>query len=189
MPSMGSSGPRLWPSFASRGWPSTYASSAKPRPARSGSSGTASRNGSSRCAAVAVARGPTTCGSPTTKSNRSAYRATTRDWGRCGQQGAGTGRRIAILICMYTTQLADEVRPRGKSDEESLREVGFRWGNKGTHTSRTIMLDELRAVLAKCSPPTRHATPTSHQSTRTIYWQDSSTGCSSYRNPNFPPII
>lgn len=54
---------------------------------------------------------------------------------------------------MYTTQLADEVRPRGKSDEESLREVGFRWGNKGTHTSRTIMLDELRAVLAKCSPP------------------------------------
>jgi hypothetical protein len=33
-----------------------------------------------------------------------------------------------------------------------LRQAGFRWGPKGTHTSRTIMLDELRAVLAHCQP-------------------------------------
>jgi hypothetical protein len=40
----------------------------------------------------------------------------------------------------------------GMVDETRLRGVGFRWGEKGTHTSRTIMLDELRAVLAN-SPP------------------------------------
>ena len=28
--------------------------------------------------------------------------------------------------------------------------LGFRWGPKGTHTSRTIMLQELRALLANC---------------------------------------
>ena len=31
-----------------------------------------------------------------------------------------------------------------------LQDAGFRWGQKGTHTSRTIMLEELRAVLASC---------------------------------------
>ena len=41
-----------------------------------------------------------------------------------------------------------ELRPHDKADEIRLRDTGFRWGNKGTHTSRTIMLDELRAVLA-----------------------------------------
>lgn len=30
--------------------------------------------------------------------------------------------------------------------------IGFRFGEKGTHTSRTIMLDELQAVLAACRP-------------------------------------
>jgi hypothetical protein len=30
--------------------------------------------------------------------------------------------------------------------------VGFRLGDKGTHTSRTIMLDELRALFAHCQP-------------------------------------
>ena len=44
----------------------------------------------------------------------------------------------------------DELRPQGKADEAHLCDVGFRWGDKGTHTSRTIMLDELRAVLASC---------------------------------------
>jgi len=47
---------------------------------------------------------------------------------------------------------ADELRPGNKGEEERLRDVGFRWGNKGTHTSRTIMLVELRAVLASCRP-------------------------------------
>ena len=44
------------------------------------------------------------------------------------------------------------LRPRSKPDEACLREVGFRWGRKGTQTSRTIMLGELRAVLAYCRP-------------------------------------
>lgn len=37
------------------------------------------------------------------------------------------------------------------ADERPLRAAGFRWGQKGTHTSRTIMLNELRAVLADTS--------------------------------------
>jgi hypothetical protein len=45
-----------------------------------------------------------------------------------------------------------EFQPGGNADERHLREVGFRWGAKGTHTSRTIMLDELRALLASCRP-------------------------------------
>jgi hypothetical protein len=48
--------------------------------------------------------------------------------------------------------LTDELRPGSKADEVRLRDAGFRWGEKGTHTSRTIMLDELRAVLASCRP-------------------------------------
>ncbi|NLY00884.1 MAG: hypothetical protein GXY83_32740 [Rhodopirellula sp.] len=46
----------------------------------------------------------------------------------------------------------DEIRPHGKADEARLRDVGFRWGDRGTHTSRTIMFDELRAVLDNCRP-------------------------------------
>ncbi len=42
--------------------------------------------------------------------------------------------------------------PINESDKKRLSEDGFRWGAIGTHTSRTIMLDELGAVLAKCSP-------------------------------------
>lgn len=39
-----------------------------------------------------------------------------------------------------------------KGAEPAMRDAGFRWGDKGTQTSRTIMLDELRAVLARCRP-------------------------------------
>ena len=46
----------------------------------------------------------------------------------------------------------DELRPDSKAEEVRLRDAGFRWGEKGTHTSRTIMLNELRAVLASCRP-------------------------------------
>lgn len=46
----------------------------------------------------------------------------------------------------------DDLRPRSEADETRLRDAGFRWGEKGTHTSRTIMLDELRLVLARCQP-------------------------------------
>ena len=45
-----------------------------------------------------------------------------------------------------------ELRPRGKDDDARLCDAGFRWGQKGTHTSRTIMLNELRAVFANCRP-------------------------------------
>ena len=51
----------------------------------------------------------------------------------------------------------DEIRPHGKTDEARLRDAGFRWGDKGTHTSRTIMLDELRAVLAGRRPDATRA--------------------------------
>jgi hypothetical protein len=46
----------------------------------------------------------------------------------------------------------DEILPSGKEDEVRFRDLGFRWGDKGTHTSRTIMLEELRSVLAHCRP-------------------------------------
>jgi hypothetical protein len=45
-----------------------------------------------------------------------------------------------------------QLEPSTRSDEANLRDAGFRWGQRGTHTSRTIMLDELRAVLANCGP-------------------------------------
>jgi len=35
-------------------------------------------------------------------------------------------------------------------DEAILGTVGFRWGDRGTHTSRTIMLQELQALLSSC---------------------------------------
>jgi hypothetical protein len=47
---------------------------------------------------------------------------------------------------------ANDFHPTNKSEETYLRNTGFRWGQKGTHTSRTIMLDELRALLANCRP-------------------------------------
>jgi hypothetical protein len=46
----------------------------------------------------------------------------------------------------------DELLSGSKADEVCLRDAGFRWGGKGAHTSRTIMLDELQAVLASCRP-------------------------------------
>jgi len=47
---------------------------------------------------------------------------------------------------------ADPVAPRTREDEVRLRELGFRWGDKGTHTSRTIMLGELGLAMDTCSP-------------------------------------
>jgi len=48
---------------------------------------------------------------------------------------------------MHPTPSWSGLEPRDPHDAERLREAGFRWGQKGTHTSRTIMLDELRSVL------------------------------------------
>jgi hypothetical protein len=53
---------------------------------------------------------------------------------------------------MYAILPTNELRPRDEADELRMRDAGFRWGERGTHTSRTIMLDELRAVLASCRP-------------------------------------
>jgi hypothetical protein len=51
----------------------------------------------------------------------------------------------------------NDLRLGTEGDEAGLCGAGFRWGDKGTHTSRTIMLDELRAVLANRRPDaTRH---------------------------------
>lgn len=53
---------------------------------------------------------------------------------------------------MNVISATNELKPGTKKEEIRLQEVGFRWGEKGTHTSRTIMLEELRAVLANCRP-------------------------------------
>lgn len=53
---------------------------------------------------------------------------------------------------MEPTLLADELRPGDDAIAERLCDAGFRWGNKGTHTSRTIMLEELRLLLANSQP-------------------------------------
>lgn len=64
-------------------------------------------------------------------------------------------RRYATVSLMATMHGTVELRPQDSRDESHLRSVGFRWGPKGTHTSRTIMLAELRAVLAVCRPDAR----------------------------------
>lgn len=46
----------------------------------------------------------------------------------------------------------ESFRNASESEQIRLREIGFKWGDKGTHTSRTIMLDEIRAVLSSCKP-------------------------------------
>ena len=46
----------------------------------------------------------------------------------------------------------DMLVPDSLTEEHDLRDAGFRLGKKGTHTSRTIMLDELRALLANSRP-------------------------------------
>ncbi|HUU17857.1 MAG TPA: hypothetical protein VMW72_11950 [Sedimentisphaerales bacterium] len=53
---------------------------------------------------------------------------------------------------MDTVLTTRELQPQSERDEARLRDAGFRWGQKGTHTSRTIMLNELRAVFANCRP-------------------------------------
>ena len=61
-------------------------------------------------------------------------------------------RRFGIIPDMDTSTDKRELQPQSKHDEARLRDAGFRWGQKGTHTSRTIMLNELRAVFANCRP-------------------------------------
>lgn len=42
--------------------------------------------------------------------------------------------------------------PTASRDYSSARDAGFRFGAKGTHTSRTIMLEEFTALLAETKP-------------------------------------
>jgi len=65
--------------------------------------------------------------------------------------GKLAGKRVQFSTVGVTLQ-TDVIRPLNKGDEARLGDAGFRWGRKGTHTSRTIMLDELRAVLGNCRP-------------------------------------
>ncbi|MBL1217600.1 MAG: hypothetical protein D8M59_08900 [Planctomycetes bacterium] len=51
---------------------------------------------------------------------------------------------------MMATMNADPLAPKSPSEEVRYRRIGFRWGDKGTHTSRTIMHEELRALLSLC---------------------------------------
>ena len=46
----------------------------------------------------------------------------------------------------------DILGPLSPAEETRFRRAGFRWGDRGTHTSRTIMLEELRLLLAGCPP-------------------------------------
>ena len=40
--------------------------------------------------------------------------------------------------------MGDWFQPITSADEKYLSDAGFRWGQRGTHTSRTIMIDELQ---------------------------------------------
>ena len=53
---------------------------------------------------------------------------------------------------MDTTSTSDVFAPASPEENARLSKSGFRWGDKGTHTSRTIMLDEVRLLLTTCSP-------------------------------------
>jgi hypothetical protein len=46
--------------------------------------------------------------------------------------------------------IADPLLKVGKINEERAESIGFRFGDKGTHTSRTIMYDDLSSVLSIC---------------------------------------
>jgi hypothetical protein len=66
---------------------------------------------------------------------------------------AGATRAFGMLETLPT----DDLRPQTEADQGRLRDAGFRWGDKGTHTSRTIMLHELRLLLSTCRPDAARA--------------------------------
>jgi hypothetical protein len=45
-----------------------------------------------------------------------------------------------------------------EEDLQRLAKIGFRFGDKGTHTSRTIMLEELGSVFKACPPDAKKNT-------------------------------
>lgn len=59
-----------------------------------------------------------------------------------------------MLPAVSSSQMALKPSATARNDSRSL---GFRFGDRGTHTSRTMMLDELRATLGATSEGARHA--------------------------------
>ena len=59
-----------------------------------------------------------------------------------------------MLPAVLSSQMALKPSATARNDSRSL---GFRFGDRGTHTSRTMMLDELRATLGATSEGARRA--------------------------------
>ncbi len=68
-----------------------------------------------------------------------------------------TGRQPGMLFAMLAMVSPDALDQHGTDHENRLGAAGFRLGAKGTHTSRTMMLEELRAVLTHCPPDAARA--------------------------------
>jgi len=58
---------------------------------------------------------------------------------------------------MYRDALLLTAGQPGEKTKATWEELGFRFGDKGTHTSRTIMLDELSTLLRVCPPTASRA--------------------------------
>jgi hypothetical protein len=57
---------------------------------------------------------------------------------------------------MYRDPLMSTAQPNDQT-KVAWEELGFRFGSKGTHTSRTMMLDELSILLRACDPQATRA--------------------------------
>ena len=58
---------------------------------------------------------------------------------------------------MYRDPLLTNIGPVNGRTQPVWEELGFRFGDKGTHTSRTIMLSEFSVLLGGCSPEATRA--------------------------------
>jgi hypothetical protein len=62
-----------------------------------------------------------------------------------------TGRHYVILFGMKNDPLNNEIRRTTiETNLDTMKALGFRIGQKGTHTTRTIMLSELEALFQSC---------------------------------------
>jgi|HubBroStandDraft_6_1064221.scaffolds.fasta_scaffold91761_3 hypothetical protein len=59
---------------------------------------------------------------------------------------------IQMQPMMQTGEMDRQLGFGTKDEVSRLLAAGFRWGQRGTHTSRTIMLEDLRVVLVHCAP-------------------------------------
>ena len=58
---------------------------------------------------------------------------------------------------MYRDPLLANSGQPNSGTKAAWEDLGFHYGNKGTHTSRTMMLDELSALLRVCDPAAKRA--------------------------------